>query len=299
MPNITIYAEGVLNTDIVDEDLQGLEQNWSIVIAVYELYLQYSLVCSSLTNFKKSMYARALDLNQMPLEQAFITSSSYIDAENSTMHMVSSLLKFTDLLPSLYSNCFPEDPDIYKSTEAGINKLYDEQNRKYMFLNELRNAIVHNKVSVTVSQGSDRKLIPTNTTLHIGYYIDLEKFSKKHIAKKHKREKLESARSYLCDRKGRVDLAKIFSEVISNIYTELVLPKLEELEQQLKIFSLKSKDYFVESKLIENSMFNGIEVEYEKRVLYSTSVLGRIYALSKSVSFPIRALCVSIAPSII
>jgi len=246
MPNITIYAEGVLNTDIVDEDLQGLEQNWSIVIAVYELYLQYSLVCSSLTNFKKSMYARALDLNQMPLEQAFITSSSYIDAENSTMHMVSSLLKFTDLLPSLYSNCFPEDPDIYKSTEAGINKLYDEQNRKYMFLNELRNAIVHNKVSVTVSQGSDRKLIPTNTTLHIGYYIDLEKFSKKHIAKKHKREKLESARSYLCDRKGRVDLAKIFSEVISNIYTELVLPKLEELEQQLKIFSLKSKDYFVE-----------------------------------------------------
>ncbi|MDP2715225.1 hypothetical protein [Rheinheimera sp.] len=299
MHEISIYSSRLKKVKIEQDKLQKLIDHWQIIMSTYELYLQYSLVCSSLANFKKLMYARAIDLHEMPVEQQFVTSSSFIEAENSTMHMVSSLLKFTDLLPSIYSKCFPEKLDVYAETTTAISSIYNESNRKYMFLYELRNAIVHNKVLITVSHGGSKKLISPHSCIQIGYYIDFEKFCGKHVTKKHKLAKLLEAKNELCDEKGRVDLALIFTEVISDLYRKLVVPMLKELEQQINFYSSETIKYLVNSEFIKESELSLLNVECENRLIYSTSVLGRVHELKKSISYPINGLCILIAPSTI
>lgn len=299
MHEITIYSSQLKKFKINQDELKILIDHWQIIMSTYELYLQYSLLCTSLANFKKSMYARAIDLHEMPVEQQFVTSSSFIEAENSTMHMVSSLLKFADLLPSIYSKCFPEILDMQDKTKAAISSIYNESNRKYMFLYELRNAIVHNKVLITVSYGGTRKLISPHSCIQIGYYIDLENFCNSHVDKKHKTAKLLEAKSELCDRKGKVDLALIFSDVISDIYRKLVVPKLKDLERQINFHSKETINYLINSNFIKAPEISFIDVEYEQRVIYSTSILDRVNELKKSISYPISGLCISIAPSTI
>lgn len=84
----------------VDVELSELEKILSIkddIISIYEFLIQYSLFCTSLSDFKKDMYLKCIDMAEDFSKDSFNSSLAFIEAENSVMHVSASFIKFTSL----------------------------------------------------------------------------------------------------------------------------------------------------------------------------------------------------------
>ncbi|PKM19982.1 MAG: hypothetical protein CVV11_00210 [Gammaproteobacteria bacterium HGW-Gammaproteobacteria-15] len=299
MNMISVYSRHFSSGEISDSELEVLRASWAGILSIYEIYLQYSLVTTSLINFKKTMYSRAIDVSELDNSDLQKTSETFIDAENSVMYLSASLIKFVKILPALFSKCFLNEANVCGDTEGKITDLYNESNRVYMFVYELRNAIVHNRVSVSVRSGISRELIANESAMYIGYYLNLVKFAEQHVDTKTKRKRLLAATDMLADAQGDVDLVKVMSQLARRIYEHLVTPQKAALKIQLDSYNRISSDLLLRNRLLNAEDIEYVHVKLDEELLYSSEVLSRVYAISNLIYSPIKGTSITITPSVI
>lgn len=299
MQHVLVLGKTIRTVDVEQSELEKILSIKDDITSIYELLIQYSLFCKSLSDFKKDMYLKCIDMAEESSKDSFNSSLAFIQAENSVMHISASFIKFTSLLPALLAKALPENQEISGWAKKSINGMYDTPDGRYLLLCELRNAIAHNKVAITVSTGFSRKLLEPDGILTIGYFLSLDKFIDESMDKANKKSKLQNVKDRLCNQKGNVDLVKLFSDVAGIIYSELISPKTSELKA---VFSRKKKlyiDSLVSNEILLPDEVYSSHVEYGEKLLYSANVLNRAENLMENIEQPIKATSVTIAPSLV
>jgi hypothetical protein len=297
MNKIEVICKDYREVEVSDRQLEELKTLCFCALAYSNFLSQYQLFCRSLSDFKKLVYSRAIDAELLKDYEYFGNVDLFVDAENSTMHATASFLKFTDLLPSLLQNCFPDS-----AVRSEINKLkselYDDCTGKYLFLCELRNAIVHNRVNISITRGSDRRIIESNLVLKFGYFIGFDYFVRVCVNKKNKRELLLKCRDKLVDKNGNVDILKTLSDMSASIFNKLVSPHIKPLRAAMAEFKYNAQYFLVEGGIINTDELDDVYILHDKELLYSALMNSRSFELAKHIRTPIAATTINIAPSI-
>lgn len=298
MHQVIVVGDTVNQIQISDYQLHELESFQERLEAINSFVTQYSMFCRSLSDFKKLTYSRAVDYMQFSVDESRFDSSVFLDAENAVMHTTASFMKFLDLLPSLLKKCFP-NTQIDQEIKNIKSKMYDSEDAGYRFLCELRNAIVHRRVHISITRGKSGRAKNDFSVSLFGYFLNFDSFVSECVDKDNKRKLLMDKKHALVDSSGKVDLIKVLSDTALVVYKELINPVINELNESLRSTSDDFTHYVINNKQFGLKSYEDAYILFGDKPLYSSLIIGRTFRLLDAAKAPVNATAIVICPSIV
>lgn len=299
MPRLNILTSTLRHIEVDKQIVEELNSARTEALKLYEFFLQYSLFVKSISDFKKGMYSMAINIQAMPSEEYFKTSSIFIEAENALMTVCASFVKFAELLPSLLSYALPFDNEIKRKAKREVNDLYDAPDGKYRLICELRNAIIHNKVVIMVSHGGSKKIFKQDGVVKLGYFLNFDTFLTNSIFDKKPNKKLllSERKDVLCSHDGHVDLVSAISDAAKSFYRQILAGYIKTLSNRFGEVKANYIEILTSNGLVTDAEIDRVHIECSGNTVFSSTVLGRVETIINSVVQPVTATCITIAPT--